>query len=82
MKVNLGLLYFNMKFCEKLIAHFPVILHGPHRKLWVQKFFVVACVFVAMVMFTEGLTSRGKGRETKHDAKDLLSMPLRWAQVP
>jgi hypothetical protein len=30
----------NKKLWEKLIAYFPLILHGPHRKRRLQQFFV------------------------------------------
>jgi hypothetical protein len=42
----------NRKFWEELIAYFPVIRHGPHRKRRVQLFFYSACVFVAAVTFS------------------------------
>jgi hypothetical protein len=39
------------KFCEELIAYFPLIRHGPHRKGASNTSSIVACVFVAAVMF-------------------------------
>jgi hypothetical protein len=56
---------------EELIAYFPFIRHGLHRKLRVQQFFMVSCIFFRGNMFTEPLPSRCRGNST----------PLRWAQV-
>jgi hypothetical protein len=33
-----GVAYLNKKFWEELIAYFPLIRHGPHRKRPLQQF--------------------------------------------
>jgi hypothetical protein len=41
------------KFWEELIAYYPLIRHGPHRKRHIQQFFYCCeCVFVAAVTFS------------------------------
>jgi hypothetical protein len=44
------------KFCEELIAYFPLIRHGPHKKFASNNSSIIAYVFFAAVTF---LSSRG-----------------------
>jgi hypothetical protein len=55
-------LFWNTKFCEELIAYFPFIRHGPHRKRRFQEFFFrCVCIRCRGNVFTEPLRSNGKG---------------------
>jgi hypothetical protein len=50
------------KFWEELIAYFPLILRGPHRKGRVQQlFYCYVCVCCRGNVFTEPLPSSDKG---------------------
>jgi hypothetical protein len=37
-----AILISNENFCEELIVYFPLLRHGPHRKRWLQQYFVAA----------------------------------------
>jgi hypothetical protein len=64
------------KFWEELIAYFPLIRHGPHRKRRLQQFFVAAgkslpsrCLATkGGIHFTEPLPNNG-GRDTHTDTQ-------------
>jgi hypothetical protein len=42
----------NKKFCEELVAYFPLIPHGLHIERRLQKFSIVVCVFVTAVFLS------------------------------
>jgi hypothetical protein len=54
----------NDKFWEEIIAYFPLIRHGPHRKRLLQQFFVAAgtylpsCYLEAIGRYTDPQTTR------------------------
>jgi hypothetical protein len=51
----------NNKFWEELIAYFPLIRHGPHRKRSAQQF-LYCCVYSLTVRFiTEPFPSKDSG---------------------
>jgi hypothetical protein len=50
------------KFWEEVIAHFPLIWHGPYRKRPVQQFsYCCTCISPRGNVFTEPLPSNGRG---------------------
>jgi hypothetical protein len=76
----------NMKnkiFCEKLIAHFPLIRHRLHTKRWIQQlFYCCMCICCCCNVFTELLPSNDRGTQIQTDGMDLWSTLLKWALVP
>jgi hypothetical protein len=62
------------KFCEELIAYFPSIPHGPHKKRRVQQFFYCWCICCRGNVFTEPLPCndrRDKHTDTQIDGRGL-----------
>jgi hypothetical protein len=50
------------KFREEVMAHFPFIVHGPHRKRHGQQFFYCCmCIHCSDNFFTEPLPSNDRG---------------------
>jgi hypothetical protein len=76
----------NNKLCEELIAYFPLILHGPHRKRSVRNlFYCCLCVRCRGNVFTDPLPSnewKDTFTDTQTDRGDLGSTPLTLDQVP
>jgi hypothetical protein len=51
----------NKKFWEELIAYFPLIWQGQHRKRRVLQFSNIACIRCRGIVFTEPLPSNDSG---------------------
>jgi hypothetical protein len=74
----------NKKFWEELIAYFPLLRRGPHRKRRVQQFFYCClCIRCRGNFFTEPLSSNDRGIhiQTQRLMGFFLNTSLRWAQV-
>jgi hypothetical protein len=53
--------FYNNTFWEDLIAYFPLIRHGPHRKRSVQKFYCCLCLCCCSNIFIVPLPSNDRG---------------------
>jgi hypothetical protein len=61
------------KSWEEVITYFPLIRHGPHRKLRVQQyFFCCSCICCRGNVFTEPLPSKDRGhRDAQINLREL-----------
>jgi cytochrome c oxidase assembly factor CtaG len=66
----------NKKFWEELIAYFPLIRHGQHRKRCVQKFYCCVCIRCRGNVYTEPLPTNY--REYTHKHTDWLEVLMKY----